>query len=202
MLEFLDANRRQNRNDRICACSFAIRSAVLPSVQPKDEKPTTDIAAAPITAPQIPGFRLGYLFINCASMSGDLSPDLAAADRGPERKFARYPTGHLGLRRINHTRFRGTEYCAADQFSKLHIVSLFCPRKRSSVFLRKYRYATDLNSRRRFFLRRDIAGEAVIRMADGFASVSPRRQIPSTDPRGKLHRAVTCRSGRGRIFNI
>jgi hypothetical protein len=49
--------------------------------------------------------------------------------------------------------------------------------------LERYRYATDLNSRRRFFLRRDIAGEAVIRMAIGFASVSPRRQIPTTDPR-------------------
>jgi len=32
---------------------------VLPSVHPKDEKPSTDMAAAPITAPQIPGFRLG-----------------------------------------------------------------------------------------------------------------------------------------------
>src|SRR5205814_3673127 len=76
-----------------CACSFAIRSAVLPSVHPKDEKPITDIAAAPTTAPQIAGFRLGYFFINGALMSGDLSPDLPAADRGPERELVRYPIG-------------------------------------------------------------------------------------------------------------
>src|SRR4051812_18321145 len=42
------------------ARSVAIRSAVLPSVHPNVEKPTTDMAAAPITAPQIPGFKLGY----------------------------------------------------------------------------------------------------------------------------------------------
>jgi hypothetical protein len=36
----------------VCARSFAIRSAVLPSVHPKDEKPITDIATAPITAPR------------------------------------------------------------------------------------------------------------------------------------------------------
>jgi hypothetical protein len=47
----------------VCARSCAIRSAVLPSVHPKYEKPITDIATAPITPPQIPGFKLGYLFI-------------------------------------------------------------------------------------------------------------------------------------------
>jgi hypothetical protein len=55
---------------------------VLPSVHPKDENPITDIAAAPTAAPQIAGFRLGYFFINGASVSGDLplilSPRLAA----------------------------------------------------------------------------------------------------------------------------
>src|SRR5215472_14326240 len=43
----------------VCARSLAIRSAVSLSVHPKIEKPTTDIAAAPITAPQIPDFKLG-----------------------------------------------------------------------------------------------------------------------------------------------
>src|SRR5271167_369802 len=100
-----------------------MRSAVLPSVHPKDEKPTTEIATAPITAPQIPGFRLGNFFICRASVSGgEFPPDLAAANRGPERELVCYPTGHLGLRLIDHTSFRGTEFCAADQFS----VFLYC----------------------------------------------------------------------------
>ena len=72
MLEFLDANRCQHRYDRILCLLFRHTSAVLPSVHPKDEKPITDIAAAPTTAPQIAGFRLGYFFINGALVSGDL----------------------------------------------------------------------------------------------------------------------------------
>ena len=42
--------------------------------------------------------------------------------RGPERKLACYPTRRLGLRLINHTSFRGTEFCVADQFS----ISIYC----------------------------------------------------------------------------
>jgi hypothetical protein len=60
-------------------------------------------------------------------------PDLAAADRGPEREFVRYPMGYLGLHRINHTRFRGTEFCAADQFSVYHIAS-FRVNARGSIY--------------------------------------------------------------------
>jgi hypothetical protein len=43
----------------VCARSFAIRSAVPPSVHPKVEKPSTVMTTAPIAAPQIPGFKLG-----------------------------------------------------------------------------------------------------------------------------------------------
>jgi hypothetical protein len=64
------------------------------------------------------------------------------------------------------------------------------------------RYATDLNFGATLFLRRDKAGEAVIRIADGFASVSPRRQIPSADSRGKLTQLLRVGKRRGKIFNI
>ena len=43
----------------VCARSLAIRSAVSWSLHPKIEKPSTHTMAAPITAPQIPGLRLG-----------------------------------------------------------------------------------------------------------------------------------------------
>src|SRR5215469_6189479 len=43
----------------VCARSLASRSAVPPSVHPKVEKPSTVMTTAPITAPQIPGFKLG-----------------------------------------------------------------------------------------------------------------------------------------------
>jgi len=57
----------------VCARSFAIRSAVPPSVHPKTEKPSTHIAAAPITAPQIPGFKLGGSVMSCAPFSVPLA---------------------------------------------------------------------------------------------------------------------------------
>src|SRR5712671_7659232 len=43
---------------------FAIFSAVLPSVHPSDENPTTANATAPATAPHIAGFTLGWIFIS------------------------------------------------------------------------------------------------------------------------------------------
>ena len=43
----------------LSARSAAMRSAVLPRVQPIDEKPITDIATAPETPPQSAGFELG-----------------------------------------------------------------------------------------------------------------------------------------------
>ena len=55
---------------------------------------------------------------------------LPAANRGPERKFVCYRTGHLGLRLINHTPFRGTEFCMADQFSVFTYCIFFHKRKR------------------------------------------------------------------------
>jgi len=55
-----------------CARSFAICSAVPPKVHPKREKPSIDIAAAPITAPQIPGFKLGGSVMSCAPFSAPL----------------------------------------------------------------------------------------------------------------------------------
>jgi hypothetical protein len=61
---------------------------------------------------------------------GKLPPDLAAANRGPERELVCYPTGHLGLRLIDHTPFRGTEFCAADQFSVFVYCVFFYARKR------------------------------------------------------------------------
>src|SRR6202521_4703268 len=42
----------------------AIRSAVLPSVHPSDENPTTVTATAPATAPHIAGFTPGWTFIS------------------------------------------------------------------------------------------------------------------------------------------
>ena len=59
------------------ARSFAICSAVLSSVHPKSEKPSTDMIAAPITAPQIPGFKLGGNFIDlmsCARVKTPIGP--------------------------------------------------------------------------------------------------------------------------------
>jgi hypothetical protein len=59
----------------VCARSFAIRSAVPPSVHPKIVKPSTDMTAAPMTTPQIPGFILGGKFIDlmsCAPVSAPL----------------------------------------------------------------------------------------------------------------------------------
>src|SRR5271167_2735028 len=137
-----------------------MRSAVLPSVHPKDEKPTTEIATAPITAPQIPGFRLGNFFICRASVSGgEFPPDLAAANRGPERELVCYPTGHLGLRLIDHTSFRGTEFCAADQFSTILYCVFFSTRKRFlNIFLRICRYAIDFISYA-FFSDRLVSGK-------------------------------------------
>ena len=55
-----------------CARSFAICSAVPPKVHPKREKPSIDIAAAPITAPQIPGFKgfsLDYRYRSCWALA-------------------------------------------------------------------------------------------------------------------------------------
>ena len=43
----------------VCARSFAICSAVSPSVHPNIEKPSTVMTTAPISAPQSPGFKLG-----------------------------------------------------------------------------------------------------------------------------------------------
>src|SRR5437667_12419745 len=42
----------------------AIFSAVLPSVHPSDENPTTANATAPATAPHIAGFTPGWIFIS------------------------------------------------------------------------------------------------------------------------------------------
>jgi hypothetical protein len=59
----------------VSARSFATRSAVPPSVHPKIVKPSTDMAAAPMTTPQIPGFILGGKFIDlmsCAPVSAPL----------------------------------------------------------------------------------------------------------------------------------
>jgi hypothetical protein len=55
-----------------CARSLAICSAVPPKVHPKREKPSIDIAAAPIRAPQIPGFKLGGSVMSCAPFSAPL----------------------------------------------------------------------------------------------------------------------------------
>ncbi|HKE23372.1 MAG TPA: hypothetical protein VKB88_13490, partial [Bryobacteraceae bacterium] len=51
----------------VCARSLAIRSAVPPSVHPKIEKPSTDMSAAPITAPQMPGLKPEGSFIDLIS---------------------------------------------------------------------------------------------------------------------------------------
>jgi hypothetical protein len=131
-------------------------------------------------------------------MSGRLSPDLTAADRGPEREFICYPMGCLGLRRINHTRFRGTEFCAADQFSWLHIVFLFCPRKRFFNIFLANRYATDLNFGAMLFSPTRYSrgggdshrGWFCQRVA---AETNPERRLPR-----KPHPAATCRKAPGK----
>ena len=61
----------------VTARSFAICSAVPPSVHPKMEKPSSDMTAAPITTPQIPGFKLGGNFMDlmsCAPVSAPRGP--------------------------------------------------------------------------------------------------------------------------------
>jgi len=47
---------------------------VPPSIQPIDEKPITDIAAAPATAPQSAGFIPGWNFIGFTLVSGGSIP--------------------------------------------------------------------------------------------------------------------------------
>src|SRR6202045_2725072 len=47
---------------------FAIFSAVLPSVHPSDENPTTVNATAPTTAPHTAGFTPGWTFISSPSL--------------------------------------------------------------------------------------------------------------------------------------
>ena len=51
----------------VCARSLAVRSAVPPNVRPKIEKPSTDMSAAPITAPQMPGLKPEGSFIDLIS---------------------------------------------------------------------------------------------------------------------------------------
>src|SRR5467141_2894081 len=48
----------------------AIRSAVLPSVHPSDENPTTVTATTPATAPHIAGFTPGWIFISSPWLGG------------------------------------------------------------------------------------------------------------------------------------
>ena len=50
-----------------------------------------------------------------SALQEESSPDFIAAKSRSLRELACYPTGDLGLRRTNHTHFRGTEFCAADQ---------------------------------------------------------------------------------------
>jgi hypothetical protein len=57
-------------------------------------------------------------------------------------ELACYPTRDLGRRRINHTRFRGTEFCAADQFFTKSIMVIFwndykCVADYPGLFVRK-----------------------------------------------------------------
>src|SRR5207248_98618 len=83
-------------------------------------KPITDILIAPITAPQIPGFRLGYFFIYRASVSEEGLPlNLSAADRGPEENS---PANRRGTWESPDKpyAFRDIEFCAADQSSSLY----------------------------------------------------------------------------------
>src|SRR3954447_12664876 len=50
---------------------FAIFSAVLPSVHPSDENPTTVNATAPTTAPHTAGFTPGWIFISSPWFLGE-----------------------------------------------------------------------------------------------------------------------------------
>src|SRR5690348_4320280 len=71
---------------------LAIFSAVLPSVHPSDENPTTANATAPTTAPHIAGFTPGWIFISSpwlwekrispvSDQAGNVSPGQAAEAR-------------------------------------------------------------------------------------------------------------------------
>src|SRR5437764_12235205 len=65
-------------------------------------------------------FSARIFFHECASVSeGRFPSGRPAANRGLARELVCYPTRCLGLCRINHTHFRGTEFCAAGQFSKI-----------------------------------------------------------------------------------
>src|SRR5438270_12026587 len=85
-----------------------MRSAVLPSTHPNDEKPITDIPIAPITAPQIPGFKLGYFFIYRASVSEESLPLIFPPRIAALPELVRCPT----IRLVGFT----TRYSAAQSF--------------------------------------------------------------------------------------
>ena len=64
LLEPFDADRSQRLDDRGFSALVAIFSAVLPSVHPSWENPTTANATAPTTAPHTAGFTPGWIFIS------------------------------------------------------------------------------------------------------------------------------------------
>src|SRR5215469_8328565 len=70
-----------------CARSFAIRSAVPPSVHPRVEKPSTDMTTAPITAPQIPDFKLG----------GNLTDLIAALPSAPRHSHPSFDMPEMSV---------------------------------------------------------------------------------------------------------
>ena len=81
------------RKTAVCARSVAIRSTVLPSVHPNIEKPTIDMAVAPITAPR-------SLFLDSDIFSFFLPRcQEATSSRYYRRDTERvcHPATHLGL---------------------------------------------------------------------------------------------------------
>ena len=92
----------------VCARSFAIRSAVPPSVHPKVEKPSTDMTTAPITAPQIPGFKPGGNLTDLIAALPSAPPSLP-----PVLRYAR-DVGTVGVpRQYVRPRMRRTDECGS-----------------------------------------------------------------------------------------
>src|SRR5438874_2060339 len=75
-----------------------------------------------------------FIHATCLGVGRRRLLDPLPQNHGLEGEFACYPTRDLGRRRINHTRFRGTDFCAADQFfAEFYMV----------IFRNDYKYVYD-----------------------------------------------------------
>src|SRR5438067_3897270 len=133
--EFLDADWRQDRDDRRLSSlvrhplgAAAERPSKLRETNHRDGNSTSD------GAPDCRLYARIFIHATCLGVGRRRLLDPLPQNHGLEGEFACYPTRDLGRRRINHTRFRGTEFCAADQFfAEFYMV----------IFRNDYKYVYD-----------------------------------------------------------